>query len=319
MKIIEYRSEYLEAWKNLNIAWISKDYIVEAIDLETLSFPEKYFLKDDGAIFLAEMDGEIVGTVALQPFGNHAFELAKMTVKDGLRGLRIGEKLGIACLEHAQKIGAKNVFLFSNTKAWQALNLYFKLGFRVCSLGESEFSRANIKMEIALPSSSYAPILGANTPFLAIETAAKLDNLVVEMYNKLSSLSTEIAALQRADGGWSVQQIVGHLIDSANNNHQKWVRARQFPGSKMMGYDADFWVAASDYQTLNWHDVFELWSNYQWQLISIIEQTTAEDWTKTIEISGNYRATLGHMMVDYGVHLAHHFREIERLISINGG
>jgi GNAT superfamily N-acetyltransferase len=309
MHIIKFRPEHLEAWKKLNIAWISKDYVVEEIDLETLSFPENYFLKDGGAIFLAEIDGEIVGTVALQPFGNDTFELAKMTVKDGLRGLKIGEKLGIVCLEHAQKIGAKQVFLFSNTKAWQALNLYFKLGFRVCSLGESEFSRANIKMELALPSPSYAPILGENTPFLAIETAEKLRTTTAKIYKKLKKVTPDRAAQKRADGGWSPIQIVGHLIDSACNNHQKWVRAMQFSGSKMDGYDADFWVAASAYQSLDWQDLIKFWASYQQHLAEIIERTTAEDWVKTIEIVGYGRCTLSYLMTDYERHLAHHLGE----------
>ncbi len=150
VKIIDYSPEHLEVWKQLNIDWIARDYDVEDVDIETLSFPEKHFLDGGGAIHLAELAGRIVGTVALQPFGNDEYELAKMTVAEGMRGLKIGEKLGVACLERAQEIGAKKVFLFSNTKAWQALNLYFKLGFRVCHLGD-EFKRANIKMEIELP------------------------------------------------------------------------------------------------------------------------------------------------------------------------
>jgi len=74
--------------------------------------------------------------------------LAKMTVAEKARGLKIGEKLGWAALERAQKLGAKRVFLYSNTKAYQAINLYFKLGFRVVGLDSQEFKRANIQMEI---------------------------------------------------------------------------------------------------------------------------------------------------------------------------
>jgi GNAT superfamily N-acetyltransferase len=148
INIIDWEPRYQEAWKNLNIAWISKDYEVEQIDLDTLDFPEKYFINDGGAVLLAEMDGEIVGTVALQPFGEGVFELAKMTVAESARGLKIGELLGIAALERAKKLGATRVFLLSNTKAFQAINLYFKLGFRCVALDSKEFKRANIQMEI---------------------------------------------------------------------------------------------------------------------------------------------------------------------------
>lgn len=153
IRIIDWRPAYQDDWKNLNIAWISRDYEVEQVDLDTLDFPEKYFINDGGAVLLAqrEEDGEIVGTVALQPFGNGAFELAKMTVSEEARGLKIGEMLGIAALNRARQLGAKRVFLLSNaSKAYQAINLYFKLGFRCVALESNEFMRANIQMEIVL-------------------------------------------------------------------------------------------------------------------------------------------------------------------------
>lgn len=148
VRIIDYEPRHQEVWERLNIEWISKDYEVEGIDRETLGKPQQYFLDGGGAILLAEKDGEIVGTVALQPFGNGAFELAKMTVAEKARGLRIGDQLGWAALERARQLGAKKVFLYSNTKAYQAINLYFKLGFRVVGLDSQEFKRANIQMEI---------------------------------------------------------------------------------------------------------------------------------------------------------------------------
>lgn len=151
IRIIDWQPAYQDAWKNLNIAWISRDYEVEQVDLDTLDFPEKYFINDGGAVLLAQREdtGEIVGTVALQPFGNGVLELAKMTVAESARGLKIGELLGLAALERARQLGAKRVFLLSNaSKAYQAINLYFKLGFRCVALESNEFKRANIQMEI---------------------------------------------------------------------------------------------------------------------------------------------------------------------------
>lgn len=149
VKIIDWQPKYQEAWKALNLAWISRDFEVEQIDLDTLDFPERFFIEDGGAVLLAQQDdGEILGTVALQPFGNGIFELAKMTVAEQARGLKIGEMLGEAALERAKKAGARKVFLLSNTKAYQAINLYFKLGFRCVPLDSAEFKRANIQMEI---------------------------------------------------------------------------------------------------------------------------------------------------------------------------
>lgn len=148
IQIIDWEPRCQEAWKSLNIAWISKDYEVEQIDIDTLDDPEKYFINGGGAVLLAEMDGEIVGTVALQPYGDGVLELAKMTVSEKARGQKIGEMLGVAALERARKLGATRVFLLSNTKAYQAINLYFKLGFRCMPLDNGDFKRANIQMEV---------------------------------------------------------------------------------------------------------------------------------------------------------------------------
>ena len=150
IQIVDWDPSHQEAWKNLNIAWISKDYEVEQIDLDTLDYPEKYFINDGGAVLLAQMDGVIVGTVALQPFGAGVLELAKMTVAESARGLKIGELLGLAALERARQLGDTRVFLLSNTKAYQAINLYFKLGFRCVAMDNADFKRANIQMEVRL-------------------------------------------------------------------------------------------------------------------------------------------------------------------------
>jgi N-acetylglutamate synthase-like GNAT family acetyltransferase len=63
--------------------------------------------------------------------------------------LHIGEQLGVAALERARTLGATKVFLLSNAaKAYQAINLYYKLGFRCVALNSTEFKRATIQMEI---------------------------------------------------------------------------------------------------------------------------------------------------------------------------
>jgi GNAT superfamily N-acetyltransferase len=151
MTIVAYSPAHHAAWKALNIEWISRDFEVEQIDLDTLDYPERYFIDGGGAVLLALDEGEVVGTVALQPFGEGVLELAKMTVAAHRRGQKIGEKLCQAALARAWELGAEKVFLLSNTKAYQAINLYFKLGFRCVALENTDFKRANIQMEVWRP------------------------------------------------------------------------------------------------------------------------------------------------------------------------
>ncbi len=126
----------------------------------------------------------------------------------------------------------------------------------------------------------------------------------------LEKITEEQASGKRADGGWSAKEVVGHLIDSACNNHQKWIRAAQLPGSKFPGYDADFWVARSDWRKHEWADLLELLEAYQWALVEVASSMPKEWWSNELEIVGSYRATLGYMMDDYVEHFNHHLSEV---------
>src|SRR5687768_3633381 len=83
-----------------------------------------------------------------------------------------------------------------------------------------------------------------------------------EVTGELRTVDPERAARHPAAGGWSVKEIVGHLIDSASNNHQRFVRARWQDDLVFAGYDQDRWVEAQDYQTASWDDLLRLWSDY---------------------------------------------------------
>lgn len=151
LRIIEFDMQHAQAFKELNIAWISKTFFVEESDETVLSDPKKYFLDAGGAILLAEYDGKIVGTCALTYEGHDTYELTKMAVNENYRGLKIGYHLGVATLKKAKEMGAKKVILHSNKEgSAAAVQLYYKFGFKEISLGDAPWKRANIKMEIMM-------------------------------------------------------------------------------------------------------------------------------------------------------------------------
>ena len=141
-------------------------------------------------------------------------------------------------------------------------------------------------------------------------SAEDLIDAIENSFPFLKKITEKQASQKRADGGWSPKEIIGHLVDSACNNHQKWVRAAQFPGSKFPGYDADFWVEMSDYRSIDWLDLLAFWEKYQRHLAHFIAQVPEAYWSNQIEIVANGRATLAFMMADYVVHFNHHLSEI---------
>jgi putative acetyltransferase len=150
VEIIEYNSRYASDFKRLNLEWISRYFVVEKHDLEQLEQPDKFILAPGGQIFFARIGDQIVGTVAMAPDGTGQYELAKMAVDDAWKGYQIGKKLGQAALAWARERGATSVFLLSNRRLSPALQLYHRLGFREVSLGDVEYERADIKMEVML-------------------------------------------------------------------------------------------------------------------------------------------------------------------------
>ena len=140
-------------FRELNEAWISRDFELETGDREVLGDPQGKILAKGGQICLAELDGEVVGCCALIPIKPGEFELAKMTVSDGARGHGIGRRLLVFAIAVARVLNARRLYLESNTKAAAAVHLYEKVGFRHMASPDraSKYARANVFMEMFFP------------------------------------------------------------------------------------------------------------------------------------------------------------------------
>ncbi|ALI98830.1 GNAT family N-acetyltransferase [Rufibacter tibetensis] len=148
--IIDYTPAHATLFRELNQAWIERYFEMEELDHKSLGNPDGYIIAKGGHIFMAEYNGEIVGTCALIKVDNQTYELAKMAVTDKAQGLKIGKRLGEAAIQKARELGATTLMLLSNRKLETALHLYQKLGFVEVADELKEYKRADIKMELAL-------------------------------------------------------------------------------------------------------------------------------------------------------------------------
>lgn len=126
----------------------------------------------------------------------------------------------------------------------------------------------------------------------------------------LQALSDGEVSKRPAPGKWSPKEILGHLIDSACNNHQKFIRTMAEPSVEFVGYKQDFWVEQQHYNERPWHEILALWSAYNLHLAHIIEHTSASVLGNTIRIEGSAPFALGFIMPDYVEHLKHHILQI---------
>ncbi len=146
-------NEDATAFRILNEEWITRHFTMEKKDREILDDPETAILQQGGHIFMVYVEGQAVGCVALIPLEHGVYELSKMAVSPRLQGLGIGRRLLEHTIAQAKAIGARSLFLGSNTKLKNAVHLYESVGFRhvpADKLPLMAYTRADVFMEMQL-------------------------------------------------------------------------------------------------------------------------------------------------------------------------
>lgn len=124
VRIVPFSAALRGHFYRLNAEWLSKHYRIEPIDHTVLSEPERTVLQPGGAIFFALLEDEVVGTCALMRESPGVYELTKMAVTEGHRGLGIGRKLMDAALAEFERLRGTELFLESHSALRPALRLY---------------------------------------------------------------------------------------------------------------------------------------------------------------------------------------------------
>lgn len=147
----------------------------------------------------------------------------------------------------------------------------------------------------------------------------ELRRAVEDATPKLLALG-EASATRPAPLKWSPREIIGHLIDSASNNHQRFVRGQLQDDLVFPGYAQEDWVRIGRYADAPWGELVALWRTFNLQLARVMESTPEEVRRRprerhdfaTIGVSGppGEPPCLDHIMSDYVAHLLHHLGQI---------
>ncbi|MGD0653728.1 MAG: DinB family protein [Thermoguttaceae bacterium] len=142
------------------------------------------------------------------------------------------------------------------------------------------------------------------------QIADELTQVVQSAAERLRSISAAEAGFKPSESKWSKKEVIGHLIDSAANNHQRFVRAQQASELVSPAYDQEKWVIVQDYNSTSWPDLKELWRLYNLHLAHVIRRIPAEKLGIKCTIGGKEPVTLGNIIDQYLVHLKHHLDKI---------
>ena len=142
------------------------------------------------------------------------------------------------------------------------------------------------------------------------ELSEQLLSAVESAEPRLRQISAPESAKPVLSGGWSPKQVLGHLIDSASNNHQRFVRAAQQASLDFPGYDQEGNVRVQAPQDADWSLLVSLWAAYNRYLAHIIARLPASRLETICRIGSNEPKTLSFIATDYLTHLIHHLKQV---------
>ena len=116
-------------------------------------------------------------------------------------------------------------------------------------------------------------------------------------------------AIKPALNKWSKKEILGHLIDSATNNHQRFIKT-QFEIEPLIFYDQNNWNRCSNYNEIDSKHLISFWTIYNRHLIEIIKRIAKENYKKECNIGKEKKVSLEWLIEDYVRHLEHHLKQI---------
>ncbi len=145
------------------------------------------------------------------------------------------------------------------------------------------------------------------------ESIKRLQYLCDEIPAQLSIIPEIDFTNKSAPGKWSKKEILGHLIDSATNNHQRFIRA-QFENIPTISYDQDNWNKLSHYNLIDSKQLIQFWEMYNRHLIEIGMRIPEYSLTREC-IAGGEKHTIEWLFNDYVKHMEYHLSQIVSYVN----
>ena len=148
------------------------------------------------------------------------------------------------------------------------------------------------------------------------QTAARLHEAIGEALQVFQGVDETRTTRVKEGGGWCARQVLGHLIDSACNNHRRFVLGQSADLVRYDGYNQDDWVVRQRYDKVPWRDLVTLWAAYNRHLAHVMacvpDAAAAQE---ALAPDGAGKVSLAFLMDDYVTHLRHHVEQIRDLVA----
>jgi len=150
LDIIEYNDQHADDFRRLYLEWVWQHYEPSAEDMAAVNQPRQTIIAPGGAILMARLHDETIGTIALKKIDDTTVELIKLAVSPKAQGKKIGKALELSALEKARAMGFQKATLECDTKLTAAINLHTKIGFKKIGTPCAASCRCDTRMEMDL-------------------------------------------------------------------------------------------------------------------------------------------------------------------------
>lgn len=132
--------------------------------------------------------------------------------------------------------------------------------------------------------------------------------MVNNLKERLLQTPEKITGIRLSQDSWSLKEIIGHLIDSASNNHQRFVRLQEDDLLNFPDYDTEKWIKVQKYNDMNWNVLITLWYSYNLILMDVIEHMDANS-MENVWICGEEAFKLEFLIKEYYSHMEWHIQQ----------
>jgi hypothetical protein len=142
------------------------------------------------------------------------------------------------------------------------------------------------------------------------EAITRFELILQNAPKRLVDIADQDAGRKPDPARWSKKEILGHLIDSAANNHQRFIRAQFVPLLEITSYQQEPWVDANAYASESWADLVNLWLLLNRHLLHVLRNMPKDALEHRVAIEGHPPVTLYGVIVDYLRHMDNHLGQI---------
>jgi ribonuclease HI len=258
---------------------------------------------------VAEYRGLLAALEWARAHGHHALHVRSdsLLLVQQMRGVYKVKSVGLQPLHAKALLSAHQIGTVTYEHVRRESNTHADRLANAAMDGLAEAAGANQAANQA-PASAVDAAAEASVPFNVM--AGELRVVVGGALAGMRAITDSEARRPIAPGKWCRKEIVGHLIDSATNNHQRFLRAQERSPLVFPAYDPDFWIRVQAYTECDWNELVTLWEGFNRHLAHVLENVPETKHAALCRIGANEPVSLGALAADYIAHLRHHLSGI---------